>query len=197
MELCPACTVGATSAPPTSAHACVSECKQSPADSSPSYPRHAAPEHHTSAETTESSRRGMLNRRSRCDSSSKIFSNSLASICASNAWPHRGHAGRDGHFLRLEQVHAATSHPACAPGKTTFAPTIAAAYGSPHALTWNIGTTGKDDVARGQVQRIGQRSPSKCAARLSGASTERPSDCRSCPTCSTATRRCSRQAAAI
>src|SRR5262249_797237 len=29
-----------------------------------------------------------------------------------------------------------------APGMTSFAPTIAAAYGRPHALTWNIGTTG-------------------------------------------------------
>ena len=28
------------------------------------------------------------------------------------------------------------------PGKTKVQPTIAAAYGVPHALTWNIGTTG-------------------------------------------------------
>ena len=29
------------------------------------------------------------------------------------------------------------------PGSTSLLPTIAAAYGTPHALTWNIGTTGK------------------------------------------------------
>src|SRR5687768_3064455 len=28
------------------------------------------------------------------------------------------------------------------PGSTSFDPVIAAAYGTPHALTWNIGTTG-------------------------------------------------------
>src|SRR5512145_1825881 len=30
----------------------------------------------------------------------------------------------------------------CGPGSTSFAPTIGATYGSPQALTWNIGTTG-------------------------------------------------------
>ena len=29
-----------------------------------------------------------------------------------------------------------------APGNTSFAPTIGAEYGMPHALTWNIGTIG-------------------------------------------------------
>ncbi len=29
------------------------------------------------------------------------------------------------------------------PGRTSFDPFIAAAYGTPHALTWNIGTTGR------------------------------------------------------
>src|SRR6185437_11024335 len=29
------------------------------------------------------------------------------------------------------------------PGKTSFAPFSGAEYGNPHALTWNIGTTGK------------------------------------------------------
>jgi hypothetical protein len=28
------------------------------------------------------------------------------------------------------------------PGSTSRAPEVAAAYGRPHALTWNIGTTG-------------------------------------------------------
>ncbi len=28
------------------------------------------------------------------------------------------------------------------PGNTSFAPTMHATYGNPHALTWNIGTTG-------------------------------------------------------
>ena len=31
----------------------------------------------------------------------------------------------------------------CGPGITSLAPTIAALYGMPQALTWNIGTTGK------------------------------------------------------
>ena len=31
----------------------------------------------------------------------------------------------------------------CGPGNTSLAPTIGAAYGTPQALTWNIGTTGR------------------------------------------------------
>lgn len=30
----------------------------------------------------------------------------------------------------------------CGPGKTSFAPTVIAMYGTPHAAAWNIGTTG-------------------------------------------------------
>ena len=31
--------------------------------------------------------------------------------------------------------------PILGPGKTSFAPTIGALYGNPHAFAWNIGTT--------------------------------------------------------
>ncbi len=34
----------------------------------------------------------------------------------------------------------------CGPGSTSFAPTIAAAYGVPQALAWNIGTTSSSVV---------------------------------------------------
>ena len=53
----------------------------------------------------------------------------------------------------------------CGPGKTTFAPIIAAVKGMPQALTWNIGTTG--------------RITSRCAMSMASGSAE-TSECSTC-----------------
>ena len=54
----------------------------------------------------------------------------------------------------------------------------------------------QDHVARRAVQRIGQRRGVGVQHASSGGCTARPSGCPWCPTCSTATRRCSRRTSA-
>ncbi len=51
----------------------------------------------------------------------------------------------------------------CGPHSTRRAPTIAAAYGSPHALTWNIGTTGSSVSARDSPSESGRAATSVCS----------------------------------
>ena len=70
------------------------------------------------------------------------------------------------------------------PGNTSFAPTIAAMYGKPHALTWNIGTTGSS-VSIAERTRASRAAPRRaCAGSSSDASRRRPWACRSCRSCS-------------
>ena len=45
----------------------------------------------------------------------------------------------------------------CGPGSTILAPTIAAANGRPHALAWNIGTTGSTASASQMPMHVGLR----------------------------------------
>src|SRR5262249_16244161 len=61
----------------------------------------------------------------------------------------------------------------CIPAKTSLAPAIAAAYGTPQALTWNMGTTGQmrsvarapmsdadvNDIACSTVDRLWNSAP--------------------------------------
>ena len=50
----------------------------------------------------------------------------------------------------------------CGPGKTSFAPTIAAAKGIPQALTWNIGTTGRITSVSERPSAFGSAITSVC-----------------------------------
>jgi hypothetical protein len=66
----------------------------------------------------------------------------LASTCASRPFHTVG--------TPAESVTDSSSNNSCSdlpssqgPGKTSFAPTMQATYGMPHAFTWNIGTTGR------------------------------------------------------
>ena len=53
-------------------------------------------------------------------------------------------------------------------GSTCFAPTIAAEYGAPHALAWNIGTTGRmvsvheSDITSGMIVAIECSTSDRC-----------------------------------
>src|SRR5215471_6801173 len=48
------------------------------------------------------------------------------------------------------------------PGNTSFAPTIGAAYGMPHALTWNIGTIASTEVAAERLLLSGREVARAC-----------------------------------
>ena len=48
------------------------------------------------------------------------------------------------------------------PGNTSFAPVIAHTYGRPHALTWNIGTTGSNTSVRATFNESGSATTSVC-----------------------------------
>ena len=48
------------------------------------------------------------------------------------------------------------------PGKTSLAPVIAAAYGRPQALTWNIGTTGSTESRALMLSASGMQPANAC-----------------------------------
>src|SRR5881392_1133952 len=49
------------------------------------------------------------------------------------------------------------------PGKTSFDPIMQAAYGRPHALTWNIGTTGRITSVAEQLSASGKAIAKVCS----------------------------------
>jgi len=51
----------------------------------------------------------------------------------------------------------------CGPGMTSFMPVIAAAYGMPHALAWNIGTASSSVICELTPKVSGAHSISECS----------------------------------
>src|SRR5512139_723973 len=51
----------------------------------------------------------------------------------------------------------------CAPGNTILQPTIAPTYGRPHALTWNMGTTGRTTSRAETLSASGSAAASVCS----------------------------------
>ena len=51
----------------------------------------------------------------------------------------------------------------CGPGNTILQPTIAPTYGRPHALTWNIGTTGRMTSRAETFSASGRAAASVCS----------------------------------
>ena len=65
---------------------------------------------------------------------------------------------------RSEAIRSASSAGVMrGPGKTSRAPASAAAYGMPHALAWNIGTTGITASAARRPIASGLSTPSECS----------------------------------
>ena len=83
-------------------------------------------------------------------------------------------------LLGFEQLVRLTCRPGAGRGTPASRPIMRAAYGRPQALTWNIGTTGRIDVARraGSARRAAPRR--RRAAASSGGCRARPSGCRWC-----------------
>src|SRR5512139_1914283 len=52
----------------------------------------------------------------------------------------------------------------CGPGITSLAPTSGPEYGRPHALTWNIGTTGRMTSRAEQPSESGSALPNACSS---------------------------------
>ena len=82
--------------------------------------------------------------------------------------------GLDGRSLyelfESERVTLSASNRSCrllpsrnGPGNTSFAPTMQAAYGSPQALTWNIGTTGRMESRAEMHMTSGKAAANACS----------------------------------
>ena len=86
--------------------------------------------------------------------------------------PHRRHALDDGDASSAASARTRSRRPGAVPGRTSLAPTIAAEYGVPQALAWNIGTTSSSVVARCGCRTYRATAPASRAASSNDASRE-------------------------
>ena len=111
------------------------------------------------------------------------------------ALPHRGHAGRHGDAFALEQLVQALAVEV-RPRKHELGADHARGIRQAPGVDVEHRHHRQDRVACRAVQRSRAVPLRRCAAASSGGCTARPWGCRWCPTCSTASWRCSRRSSA-
>ena len=105
-----------------------------------------------------------------------------------HAHPDRGHAGRDGHALRLEQLREAVGIEVRS-GQDHLRADHDARVGQAPALAWNIGTTGSTQSSWRTPRVSAMAAPEGVQHHRAVRIHARPWAGRSCPTCSTWPRR--------
>ena len=85
-----------------------------------------------------------------------------------HAHPDGGHAGGDRDLLLHDEVGDRRRAKGRGPGITRSAPAATAACASPHALAWNIGTTGRMMSRLADAERVDRHARRWCAGRSTG-----------------------------